>query len=173
MIASFFSHSLTLSLSFSWLKPNLFYRFQANILFFIVFTVFGCIFMTGANHLYYKLDQYWHNYKGDEFFCSFMLSLSFLFSFYLLLSLSPDFKYTSQQDIIYHTIFLWFESFSFFCFKNWIFFYVFWVSHFYLAFEPMNLLVTFWNVSSMLFINTTISFQRLIKILSLVPFFWI
>lgn len=33
-----------------------------------------CVFMTGANNLCYKLDQYWHNYKGDKIFYSLSLT---------------------------------------------------------------------------------------------------
>lgn len=69
----------------------------------------------------------------------------FLFSFYLLLSQWFDFIYTSQQDTIYRTIFfgdLNHSSFASALKLNFIRC-VFWVSHFHLAFEPMN---CWWHV---------------------------
>lgn len=95
-------------------------------------------------------------------------SLSLLLCIFLSLAWSTAWFciHFSQQD----TIFPRFESF-FFRFKNWIFLLCISSVTFLFSLWTNELLVTFWSVSSMPFsINITISFQKLIKILSLVPF---
>lgn len=133
------------------LGTNLFYRFQANIFFHIIYAVFGCVFMTGAKHLYYKLDQYWHNYKGDEFCCSFVLSFS--------LSVSPPiFIIRFLGGLILYTLarskipFFRFKSFAFFALKLNFLLCILSVTFLLSLWTYNELLVTFGNVSSMLFL---------------------
>lgn len=81
--------SFSLSALSSVQNKSFFIDFKQIFSFYRIYAVFECVFMTGANHLYYKLDQYWHNYKGDEFFCSLLHSLSLLiFIIHFLYSLT-------------------------------------------------------------------------------------
>lgn len=109
-------------------RSNLFLSISSKYSFFIVFAQCLDVFLWQVQAIYItNLDQYWHNYKGDEFFCSFMLSLSltlsstlffiihFVYRLILYTLLAARYHFFSFRIVLHFALKLYFSSMYFKC----------------------------------------------------------